>query len=654
MVGVTLDVFLSKTLAENLYLFQYPVRPATLPYDDVPHLSARMKPKQQRVELELSVNTGANSYCRSKGEQLALNVDGNDPGEGSFYSSDVMDKYMLSSSANVVDMSRYAVGMVKEGELHLTPLHGVMQLKPSFGYLDQADTRQEGAGGAGDAGDDDEEEEVAKPVQVKFGRPESEEAKARRLASYQYLHKTQEEEHWVKCNFNSADSEKSMTDMDQLFSNRSREVFEFHKEPQDYLKDLIPPESDKELEKPAMPTNVLSMTQLKTMTLGDQIRALLTNAKVIKFSQLMALLPRETDPVSCLRSLQQVAMLVQGCWVVKSEILYPKDTCSPHSGIPAEVLCRGRDYVMWRFTQNRVVMRKDISSVIKLPAEDVKDLLDQMSRIKINLGWEFLMGYDKEFVDRHPDIVQRQQMLWDAKYQQLTKVLKITKEMEKKVKADHPVPASPRRRRSSSRSKSRSENHSISESDTDVDNSSKMDIDHTDSITNHVNGENSAVPMETDNEVMPSVELKTELLNFIQEKLYSRYVMTLTDVKRLFSIKLAQCPPGHVLAGGVPDKLLEQSIVEVGGVKLQNQWPPNSKEEPMFALAKTGDKLDQIRAIMLDMFKDSFKIRSSVLKSRIESELSMNASDNDIKKLLKDYCISKGSLWYLKGTSTES
>jgi hypothetical protein len=135
------------------------------------------------------------------------------------------------------------------------------------------------------------------------------------------------------------------------------------------------------------------------------------------------------------------------------------------------------------------------------------------------------------------------------------------------ISADHPVPSSPRRRRSCSRSKSRSDFRPISESDTDADNSSK--IDQTDSVANHINGENSAVAMETD--VEPSVELKTELLNFIQEKLYSRYVMTMTDVKRLFAIKLGQCPPGHVLGSGVADKLMEQSIVEVGGVKLQNQ-----------------------------------------------------------------------------------
>lgn len=29
-----------------------------------------------------------------------------------------------------------------------------------------------------------------------------------------------------------------------------------------------------------------------------------------------------------------------------SDVLYPKSTCSPHSGVPAEVLCRGRDFVV--------------------------------------------------------------------------------------------------------------------------------------------------------------------------------------------------------------------------------------------------------------------------------------------------------------------
>ena len=32
------------------------------------------------------------------------------------------------------------------------------------------------------------------------------------------------------------------------------------------------------------------------------------------------------------------------------------------------------------------------------------------------------MEYDSEFVHRHPDVAQRQHMLWEAKFQQLSKV----------------------------------------------------------------------------------------------------------------------------------------------------------------------------------------------------------------------------------------
>ncbi len=34
------------------------------------------------------------------------------------------------------------------------------------------------------------------------------------------------------------------------------------------------------------------------------------------------------------------------CFVFVSDVLYPKNSCSSHSGVPAEVLCRGRDFVV--------------------------------------------------------------------------------------------------------------------------------------------------------------------------------------------------------------------------------------------------------------------------------------------------------------------
>lgn len=54
------------------------------------------------------------------------------------------------------------------------------------------------------------------------------------------------------------------------------------------------------------------------------------------------------------------------------------------------------------------------SPPLQLCAEDVKDFLEHMAVVRINKGWEFLLPYDLEFIKKHPDVVQRQHMLWSG------------------------------------------------------------------------------------------------------------------------------------------------------------------------------------------------------------------------------------------------
>lgn len=42
----------------------------------------------------------------------------------------------------------------------------------------------------------------------------------------------------------------------------------------------------------------------------------------------------------------------------------------------------------------------------------MKDFLEHMAVVRINKGWEFILPYDGEFIKKHPDVVQRQHMLW--------------------------------------------------------------------------------------------------------------------------------------------------------------------------------------------------------------------------------------------------
>ena len=69
------------------------------------------------------------NYDKSKGEQIALNVDGSlsshKTDEEITYGRGIMDRITLSSQKSVKDPSRYAVGIFNGSELHLTPLKGI-------------------------------------------------------------------------------------------------------------------------------------------------------------------------------------------------------------------------------------------------------------------------------------------------------------------------------------------------------------------------------------------------------------------------------------------------------------------------------------------------------------------------------------------------
>lgn len=55
----------------------------------------------------------------------------------------------------------------------------------------------------------------------------------------------------------------------------------------------------------------------------------------------------ETDPKECLHCYKLLKLMLSCVFfLVPSDVLYPKNTCSAHSGVSAEVLCRGRDFVV--------------------------------------------------------------------------------------------------------------------------------------------------------------------------------------------------------------------------------------------------------------------------------------------------------------------
>ncbi|CAK6445060.1 unnamed protein product [Pipistrellus nathusii] len=676
------DVYLAKSLAEKLYLFQYPVRPASMTYDDIPHLSARIKPKQQKVELEMAIDTLNPNYCRSKGEQIALNVDGTCADETSTYSSKLMDKQTFCSSQTTSNTSRYAAALYRQGELHLTPLHGILQLRPSFSYLDKADAKhreREAASEAGDSSQDEAEEDV-KQITVRFSRPESEQARQRRVQSYEFLQKKHAEEPWVHLHYHGRRDSRSEHERQYLLcqGGSSAENTELVKSPSEYLLMLVPPSQEEERDKPVAPSNVLSMAQLRTLPLTDQIKILMKNVKVMPFANLMSLLGPAVDSVAVLRGIQKVAMLVQGNWVVKSDILYPKDSSSPHSGVPAEVLCRGRDFVMWKFTQSRWVVRKEVAAVTKLCAEDVKDFLEHMAVVRINRGWEFVLPHDGEFIRKHPDVVQRQHMLWTGIQAKLEKVYNLVKETTPKQPDGQPGPAgllSGEQRVQAAKSRAQ-QDHALLERELQrrKQQASVSAVPPGVQIKEEPlseEGEEEEEPMDTSpggglhgrlTNGLPAgraaggagAPAGRELRAFVEAAFQRQVVLTLSELKRLFNLHLASLPPGHSLFRGISDRTLQDAVLAAGCRQILVPFPPQTAASPdeqkVFALWESGDMSDQHRQVLLEIFSKNYRVRRNMIQSRLTQECGEDLSKQEVDKVLKDCCVSYGGMWYLKGT----
>uniref|UniRef100_A0AAQ4QC28 DNA-directed RNA polymerase III subunit RPC5 C-terminal domain-containing protein n=1 Tax=Gasterosteus aculeatus aculeatus TaxID=481459 RepID=A0AAQ4QC28_GASAC len=641
-----IDVYLAKSLSDKLYLFQYPLRPSTMTYDDVNHLSAKIKPKQQRVELEMAIDAMSPNYCRSKGEQIALNVDGTAYDETNTFSSKMMDKQSFTSIQATTNTCRYAAAVFRKGELHITPLTGILQMRPSFSYLDKADTKtreREAANEGGDSSQDEAEEDV-KAITVRFSRPESEQARQRRLQSYEFLQKKQAEEPWVHLHYHGVKDGRSEHERQYLLcqSMDAAENSELVKTPKEYLTMLMPPLAEEKLVKPVGPSNVLSMAQLRTLPLGEQVKTLLKNVKVMPFANLMGLLASGTDSTAALRCIQQVALLVQGNWVVKSDVLYPKNTCSPHSGVPAEV-----------------------GLATRMCSEDVKEFLEHVAVPRVNRGWEFLLPTDAEFIKKHPDIGHRQQMLWLGIQSKLEKVFNFSKEDfgPKDSPQPGPVHVSGEQRLKAAHERAEGNKSSLQRQldgrraggavDVKREHVSDREDEPMDASSSVPNGSSNGHPGAAADHGNGGSASSQELQDFVMKTFRKHFVLTLSEFKRLLSLHVASMPVGRSVFPPISDHMLQDAILLCHCKQIMVPFPAQTTaapdEQKVFALWDTGAEFDKHRRVLYDMFNKNYRIRRNALQVKLSQELG-DVPKTDVNRLLQECCISHAGMWYLNGT----
>lgn len=262
-----------------------------------------------------------------------------------------MDRQTFISSKPIENIDRYVLGILQDNELHISPIKGILQMRPNFTYFDKMDKRTKEEQAATNNADTGEDE--PKQVTVKFAREENDSIRKAREKSYNFVSKKLAEEPWCETMWYGIDSKQAEMERRKFFSGATDLTGDaLNLSQEDYIKSLILTEKAENDVSELVKAMYVNKGQLETMSLSDQIRIILTDVRLVRFDKLIELLtfsklPPSTEKV--LRTLPSVGILLKGCWTVLSEIIYPEGSVSAINGVPAELMCRARDYVVSYF-----------------------------------------------------------------------------------------------------------------------------------------------------------------------------------------------------------------------------------------------------------------------------------------------------------------
>lgn len=278
-----IPVYLSKALASNLFVFQYPSKKLEQSLENADVVKSCVKPIHQEVKVDFALDTASTHYDAFKGEQFAIAADGKDQRpEKLSYRSGTMDRQTFVSTKPMNNVSKYVVGYLHDKEIHATIVKGVVQMRPSFSYFDKSDTRKKAE--QKQDNESDAEDDEPKQVTVKFAGNDSDRLKKAREKSYNYLTQKSADEPWCETMWYPPDSIHAELERQKLFAmSQQASGHSLSLTSNEYVDTLIPAENSVSNLDAIIPPRVISISKLKMLSLTDQIRNILKDGKHLSF-----------------------------------------------------------------------------------------------------------------------------------------------------------------------------------------------------------------------------------------------------------------------------------------------------------------------------------------------------------------------------------
>jgi DNA-directed RNA polymerase-3 subunit RPC5 len=457
VIVAELDVVLSQELADQLYVMQYPLRPMWRGYDNSMMESVRFKSGLQILEMEYRVKEEEQKREQQTSISSATTgVEYEDPTKS-------MQSYTVRSTV-VPNKSNYMVGLFRGDELHVTPLKGVMQMRPSFTYIDQSaeakrkkkEANGEGLGGdrsaanirasmddmaatkkdSDGAGGADGGVGELKPIQFLVKKRETERATQNRLRSWAHLKQLESEESFLPLDFVHRDRADALATFEKIAGRTRLAIPVPEMSTQQFMMAINPPLaedgspltaeqiaadqkeprtnyakaelSDIKARKvaPNQVPPVISHHTAKQLPPSEQIATLFNNANVLTWAQLLEY-STITDEKQLLEYVTQHAVIIQGVFVVKTEKSYKHRAANVRNWILSRfALADPLDPESWFITRALVASQCNVS--VDLAAS----LLDPLTSLVPGSGLQLKYAPDNDFSYAHPEICTKYLSFW--------------------------------------------------------------------------------------------------------------------------------------------------------------------------------------------------------------------------------------------------
>lgn len=73
--------------------------------------------------------------------------------------------------------------------------------------------------------------------------------------------------------------------------------------------------------------------------------------------------------------------------------------------------------------------------MIRIPAEEVKEIFTGIAKLRHNRGWELALNADQDFISKHQDTVNRQHLMWEQRAKQVSDYFKDNKKQRRKSRS---------------------------------------------------------------------------------------------------------------------------------------------------------------------------------------------------------------------------